>query len=551
MPPTLLPDPSHLTLELLRADQSSITALMATTDASAACPLCGAISSRIHSRYVRNLADLPWNGTPVRLRLTVRRFFCEEASCRRRIFAEQLPTIAGRYSRRTLRLSEAIELIGVVAGGEAGARLLVGLAMAMSPDTILRVVRAAALPERETPRVLGVDDFAFRRGKRYGTILIDLERRCRVGLLEDRTADTFAAWLAAHPGVEIISRDRGGAYAEGGRRGAPDAVQVADRFHVVKNLRETVERFLLRNHRVLRVPDKPAADTAAGGETVDVADAEAPVVSPEPVDATRAGREAAARRERRLARYEEVRRLRAEGLSLRAIAAQLGLARGTVHRFARAETFPERHPRARYPSTLDPYEVYVRQRWEEGCQNATQLWREVRARGFTGSSSTVRARVAAWRTTPAPRGRPKRTTVTTPLRPPESTRSPRTVSWLLVADTDDLEEEDRLYLNDLMQRCPEVARVQTLTHEFLALVRGRDQPALNAWLDRAEESGIVDLAGFAGGIRRDRAAIDAMVTMDWSNGQTEGQVNRLKMIKRTMYGRANFDLLRQRALHAS
>lgn len=198
---------------------------------------------------------------------------------------------------------------------------------------------------------------------------------------------------------------RGGAYAEGGRRGAPQALQVADRFHVTKNLRETVERFLVRNHRVLREPATPLAEHPAEVvEKAAVVGTGMPAESPEPMRGTRAARQAAARRERRLARYEEVRRLRAAGMSLRAIATQMGFARGTVHRFVRADAFSERHPRARYPSILDPHKAYVRQRWEEGCQNATQLWRELRERGFPGSCSNVRARIATWRTTPAPRG---------------------------------------------------------------------------------------------------------------------------------------------------
>jgi transposase len=546
--PTILPDPAHVRLELLSTEGDTLTLLLRSKTAAAECPLCAHPSRRIHSHYVRTLADLPWNGTPVRLRLTVRRFFCANAGCQRRIFAEQLPAVAARYARRTHRLSAAVELIGLIAGGEAGARLLVGLAMAMSPDTVVRAVRSAPLPELETPRVLGVDDFAFRRGKRYGTILVDLERRCRVDLPEDRRAETLARWLTEHPGVEIISRDRGGAYADGGRRGAPDALQVADRFHVIKNLREMVERFLVRNHRWLRDPEEPLAQQPGeAGETADAPDTELPL---EPAPRTRPAREAAARRTRRVARYEEVHRLRAEGLSLRAIATQMGLARGTVHRFARTDSFPERQPRGRYCSILDPYEAYVRQRWDEGCQNATRLWRELREQGFTGSRSNVRARLAAWRTTPAPCGRPKRTVVRTPLHPPVAPRSPRTVSWLVVAAADDLEEDDRLYLDHLRQRCPEADTVHTLVHEFLRLVRERDQAALDDWLGKADESGILELTGFTGGIQRDRAAIDAMLTTAWSNGQTEGQVNRLKTIKRTMYGRAKFDLLRQRVLFA-
>jgi transposase len=249
--------------------------------------------------------------------------------------------------------------------------------------------------------------------------------------------------------------------------------------------------------------------------------------------------------------YEEVQRLRAEGLSLRAIAAQMGLARGTVCKFAHTNTFPERRPRARYPSIMDPYEDYVRQRWEEGCQNATQLWRELRARGFTGSLSNVRARIARWRTTPAPKGRPKGTAPKAPLRPRTPTHSPRTVSWLLVTARKDRTAEEQRYIEQLAARCPEVGALLPLIQEFLRIVRERDDGALDDWLRLAEESGVQDVVGFAGGVQRDRAAIDAMLTTAWSNGQTEGQVNRLKTIKRMMYGRAKFDLLRQRVLHAA
>jgi transposase len=547
VPPTLLPNPSLLRLDYLSAADSLITLTLTTKRQEAHCPLCGCPSFRVHSYYVRTLADLPWNGVPVRLRLTIRRFFCDTKTCRRRIFAERLPGVAAPHARRTLRLTEALELIGFALGGEAGARVVKGLSMEVSPDTLLRLIRAAELPEQDMPRVLGVDDFAFRRGRKYGTLLIDLERHARVDMLPDRSAETLAAWLLDHPGVEVLSRDRGGSYADAGRRGAPEAVQVADRFHVLANLREALEHLLIRKHRCLN-----EAATALMKQEKQEAEQQPPEEAlPTATPQTRDQLLAQARRARRLARYEEVQRLQAEGWSLRGIARQMGLARQTVCRFAHAETFPERAPRARYPSITDPYEPYLRQRWNEGCQNAAQLWREIRQQGFAGSCSNLRDRLATWRTRPARYGRPPSGSRSPPAPPTICPRSPRQASWLLVRLPGDVEREDQAYLEQLFQLCPEVATAYSLAQEFGRLVRERDHPALEHWLLTAEQTKVPELVGFVAGMRRDQAAVEQMLLMEWSNGQLEGQVNRLKLLKRAMYGRAKFDLLRRRVLHAS
>lgn len=547
MPPTLLPNPTLLRLDYLSAADSLITLTLATKRQHADCPLCHCPSLRVHSHYVRTLADLPWNGVPVRLRLTIRRFFCDTDHCRRRIFAERLAGVAAPHARRTLRLTEALELIGFALGGEAGARVVKGLSMEVSLDTLLRLIRAAELPERDTPRVLGVDDFAFRRGRKYGTLLIDLERHVRVDMLPDRTADSLAAWLLEHPGVEVLSRDRGGSYADGGRRGAPEAVQVADRFHVLANLREALEHLLIRKHRSLK-----EAATALTKQDKREAEEQPPEEElPAPAPQTRDQQLAQARRARRLARYEEVRRMQAEGWSLRAIARQMGLARQTVCRFAHAEVFPERTPRARYSSITDPYEPYLRQRWNEGCQDAAQLWREIRQQGFTGSCSNLRVRLAQWRSRPARSGRPAPGSRGPPAPPAISPRSPRQASWLLVRLPGDVDREDQTSLEQLCRLCPEVAAAYSLAQEFGRLVRARDHPALERWLLTAEQTQVPELVGFVAGMRRDQAAVEQMLLTEWSNGQLEGQVNRLKLLKRAMYGRAKFDLLRRRVLHAS
>jgi transposase len=402
------------------------------------------------------------------------------------------------------------------------------------------------MPLHETPRVLGVDDFAFRRGKRYGTLLVDLERHCRVDVLSDRTAETLARWLRDHPGVEIISRDRGGAYAEGARHGAPNAVQVADRFHVLANLRQAVERLLTRRHHCLRDIPPAAADLPLPPER------ETDEASEPPRQPTREEREKEERRSRRHARYDAVMRLHHAGLSTRAIGRELRISRHTVQRFIRADGFPERAPRPPRPGILTPFEPYLRERWSGSCQNAQQLWREIREQGFTGSRSHVRHVLAGWRAEPGRPGKKRKDAGPLAVAPPAAeSLSPRQASWLVFRVPEELDADEQRQLAHIQEHCTEIATISPLVQDFRRLVRARDHEALDRWLSAAEAAGVRELAAFAVGLRRDRAAIDAMLQLEWSNGQLEGQVNRLKTLKRAMYGRANFDLLRHRVLHAS
>src|SRR6266700_7945 len=221
--PTILTDHALLHIVRLEADGQFILAVVATTASEALCPLCQCRSESVHSRYVRLVADLPWAGWAVRLELHVRRFFCRNKACVRQIFTERLPGVVAPSARCTIRLRDLFTLIGFALGGEAGKRLVDGMGLETSPDARLRLVRAQQESQVPTPRVLSVDDFCFCRRRSYGAILIDLERRIPIDLLPDREAETLKKWLLAHPGVQIISRDRGGAFADGARQGAPQA----------------------------------------------------------------------------------------------------------------------------------------------------------------------------------------------------------------------------------------------------------------------------------------------------------------------------------------
>lgn len=527
----LLPHLRGLAIDRMTTEEDRIVVEAHVAGGGAACPDCGGHAGRVHSRYWRTIADLPLAERPVVLRLRVRRFRCPRSDCPRVTFAEQVPAVAARYARRSAPLRAALEVVGLALGGRPGGRLARQLRLPTSRATLLRLVRAMPEPPATAPRVLGVDDFALARGHTYGTVLVDLEARRPVDVLRGRTADDFAAWLVAHPGAEVICRDRGGSYAEGARQGAPAAVQVADRFHLIQNLGEVLERLVLRLQSELR-PGPVAPPTAEVGDGR--AETSVPATAGAAPAATRGGLGAANRR----ARHAAVQELVPRGMSLSAIARALRLDRKTVRRYARAEVAPEptAGPRRRR-SILDPYLAHLDHRWREGCRNALALHHEIVAQGYRGSYTTVRACLAPWRECPLPRA----------ARPP----AVRTVVALLVRRPETLDERDQQQLAGLLARSGTLAGAYRLTRAFAALLHERRGADLDAWIDEAEASGIAEVRAFAAGLCRDREAVVAGLTLDWSSGPVEGQVTRIKRSKRQMFGRANFDLLRRRVLLAS
>jgi transposase len=487
----------------------------------------------VHSRYARQVADLPWLEIAVRLQLQVRRFFCDQLACPRAIFTERLPGIVAPYARRTLRLARLVALVGFLLGGSAGSRLLRQLVctkVAPRRDTILRAIRRTDLPFPAVVETLGVDDFAFRRGTTYGTLLLDLERRQVVDLLPERSDVAFARWLREHPQVRIINRDRGGDYAAGARLGAPQALQIADRFHLLLNAGEAMERCLTRHHASLREAARSLVPADALQRTT-----------------KRTPAELRRKEERRAARqrhFEQVVTLSAQGVSAHQMARQLGIARATVATFLRAAAFPERatHPR---PRTIDPYLPYLRERWDAGEHNARTLWKEIHAQGYPSSDIAVRRILASWR---APAPQPGVPGIPLPAKQEVIYYSTRRTRWLLCKPENDLSEREATYLTILKQRCPPIAEAQRLLANFRSVLSERREEGLAPFVEQCEQSGISELVGFARGLRRDYAAVQAALRYDWSQGPIEGHINRLKLLKRQMYGRAKFDLLRQRVL---
>jgi transposase len=484
-------------------------------------------------------------GTPAQLQVRVRRFFCDALACPRKTFVEPASTVASSHARKTNRLSQALCRMGLALGGNAGSRLAGRLGMPASGDTILRLVRRAPSLPLPTVSVLGVDDWAWHKGLRYGTILCDLERHRPVDLLPERSAEGLSNWLTAHPGVHVISRDRGSYYMEGATSGAPQATQVADRFHLLCNLREALVRALERYRQEMQKAARAAV--VCQPLSPKFAPEASPVLSVPVAPSTRPHLAKEASRSRRLERYKEVVRLHQEGVSTRGIASRMKMHWGTVQRFLHAGQFPERAMR-KYVRRTDRFVDYLRQRWEEGCHNAAQLAKELTEHGFNGSYYAVRRRVAAWRAsgrphTPGRKPVPQETTIRSP--------SPNQAAWLLLEDAQDRTEEENAFVAVLWERCPQLKTAAEMSQEFARMTHDRKAQLLDGWIARTHGLHVPhELRIFADGLKRDFEAVKAALSLEWNNGQVEGQINRLKMIKRQMYGRAGFDLLRHRVLNA-
>ena len=479
------------------------------------CPGCGRQSRRVQSRYLRRPADLPIGGRRVELTVIVRRFWCDAVLCGRRIFSEQFgPNILARYGRRTERLETIVHHLGLALGGRPAAAFALRLMVPVSNDTLLRVVRRRKRARNDKLSVIGIDDFAFRRGQTYGTIVCDLERRRPVTLLPDRALETSRSWLAERPSITTVARDRGGGYGEAIARALPHADQVADRWHLMENSSRAFLDAVGKSMRDIR--------RAVGSHTID------------PQLLTCAEKLQYEGYLRRRETNEAIQELSKKGVSIRQIVKQTGHSRKLVRDVLRGQRLDVFRTR---PTSLDSWLPWLHSRWEQGARNALALWREMRAEGFSGQAGVVsqwahRQRLAA------------KANQSGLARTP----SARILARLMTSARNDLTKSEAMLVAAIETNVPDLVAARKAIGDFQSMIRSKAVTKLDEWLKAAKSSLV---GSFANGVEKDIAAVRNAIVSPWSNGQTEGQITRLKLIKRQMYGRAKLDLLQARLIGAA
>ena len=485
------------------ADQDGVIEVRARTPGGPVrCPGCGGLTGHVHGYYQRTVADTPAGGRPVVLHVRVRRMRCPALNCPMQTFREQVPGVLDRYQRRTTRLTGQVSAVARELAGRASARLLPALGIGVSRHAMLRVLLNIPLPALTVPRVLGIDDFALRRGSAYATVLIDAGTGRRVDVVQGRTADVAEKWLRDHPGVEVVCRDGSGAYGEAARQALPGAVQVSDRWHLWHGLGEAVRKEVAA-HSACWARGTPLQEGTRAATTME--------------------------------RWQQVHELRARNVGLLDCARRLNLSLNTVKRYDRASAPGrlQRVPKYR-PTLVDPHRDYLRKRRaEEPGVPVQQLLREIRELGYQGSSNLLVRYINQGR-----------------LDGDRPHLSPRRAARTLLTRPDRLTAGQQETLAGLTAACPEMTALASLVTSFAALLvpdPGNDT-RLRQWITGARAADLPHLHSFTRGLDLDIQAATAALTLPHHNGRTEGVNTKTKMIKRQMYGRAGFTLLRHRIL---
>ena len=579
---SFLPLPAGMCIESIEKTETDLVVSVVSTHPTSCCPLCSWPSSSVHSYYHRSVRDAPCGGQNVRLALTARKFFCRNDDCHRKIFTERFPTFVEPWAKMTVRLCEEIQAIGLSTSGCLGTRLAARLGISTSWMTVLR--RMMDLPTAAAGSVvaLGIDDFSFRRGRKFGTILVDLDLHQVIDVLAERSSQTSADWMRDHPEIAYVSRDRGKDYAQGASEGAPQATQISDRFHLMKNFVEAIDKEVSRCYKHLRQvqlplpsPDLPAPDEWRQAPDADaerkrlarladkqerytqVKDLLARGLSPKEIaqqlvmpvrtvyrwqerESCPAHQPQRTKRTDKQERYAQIKELRRLGLSQKEIAQRLAIGVRTVQRWQGLETSQTNLPRRKRRSIFDPYAASVLSRWQQGERSVSLLWQEIQKQGFAGSLQTMYRFVRALR----------QESVQLPALGVADRVSAQKAIWLLARPYENLKANERRDLQEVCEVCSELAALHPLAQSFGQIIRKREGHRLQDWIKQVEASSFRDVNRFAAGLQRDKDEVLAAFTLIYSNGQVEGQVNKLKLIKRMGYGRAGFPLLRQRVLHA-
>lgn len=491
---------------------------------AATCPVCGISAHRVHSRYKRTVKDLSVQTRQVILHLHVRKFYCDQPTCPQRIFAERLPQVTSSHGRYTFGLRQFLGQLGREQGGTSGSRSANLLGIQVTSRAILRFLHALPLPPIVDPQIIGIDDWAWKRGQRYGAIVVDLERNQPIALLPDRSQKAVAQWLKCYPTITIVARDRSKEFAAAITEALPHAKHVADRWHLTKNLTEYL--------------DKVVSSTWKQG-TEEVDNATLPSV---PVSfRVRRSRQPVGE-----ARYQQVLALQKAGVPTGTIAKRLGVRQRTIQLWLAQEHGAYAGSRKPRRSPLDWSTQYLRERWEAGEHNGTLLWEELKAQGYTGSSRSVYRRLAKWRDHPR-KMRVPASPESIPRSPFEDVTPSKVIGWML-ARPGTLTPQAEAQLDQLCQMDEQLSQARELTHGFLDLIRHHSGEGLDTWLKDVRASRIQEFLTFARSVERDKLAILAGLTLPYSTGPVEGHINRLKLIKREAYGRAGLSYLQHRFL---
>ena len=486
IPEALLPKISKFGLERLELVKNQLKLIAKTTQLSSSCPLCNTISLKVHSNYTRQLSDLPWAGLEVKVILQAHKFFCQNDHCKRKIFSQRFDGLSP-YSRRTERQALQLLAVGIAAGGNRGAKLSVKLGMPFSASTILRLLNAQVISDYDTPRVLGVDDWAIRKGQNYGTILVDLEKHKPIDLLLGRETEVLQKWLEEHPGVEIISRGRSSAYSEAANKAAPDAIQIADRWHLLKNLKDAIKRMLNKHNKVSR---KVAIEIAEQESTSKDSPSNSIKKEEESINKEKAVPVNLVEKKPFPSKYElnfkAVKKLQKQGISKRAISRQLGISRQTVSKYFEYEEYPKRI----IPSGPNPkaheYADYLKKRWNEGQHNYHELWREITKLGFDGAFISVYRYMIKQNLTNEEKKEKTKATI--------KVYSARRLSYLLCREKDQLKAKEETYLQLLFNYCPEAKTANDLALRYRNILVNQNANLLDKWIEDAIDLSLIHIS---------------------------------------------------------
>jgi len=488
------------------------------------CPNCCEPSTKIHSYYIRKFKDLPTFGKACRIFLKSRKYYCPTAECPLKIFTERYEDHFKPSKRTTNRLEEKLLNTVLELGGRPAERICRNFSVPVSDTTLLRLINRVPLPDLGVLTAVGIDDWAFKKRKRYGSILVDLTTRRVVDLLPDREEKSLTAWLRKQPEIEIITRDRYGKYQRAATKGASQAIQVTDRWHLLKNLGEAFTKMMTREYGRLTRSLVPQSD----GNLIEI-----PQVLPvkEPQIATTGILKQ---------RYDEMKKLQAKGLSIKGIARQLGMHRNTVRKYMLTDTLVRKSYKD--SSMIENYFNYIKKRLEEDSSLYLKaLWSELRQMGYPGGYSMLSEALAYYGIRIGKKARKKEL--------PQQSGSffkPSNAAMLFLSPEKKFNKIQKELIHKLCKSSSGLECALLLARDFRNLMENKLGNQLRGWIERVQHSGISEITAFANGLLRDYQSIENAISLPWSNGPVEGNVNKLKTIKRQMYGRASFELLRKR-----